>query len=156
MNPGLFAQVVTVTDLIANLPVASIIGVFIAAISAGKILTMDKFTATMSAATGDPDFVFVARYAAPKNDYPLTTSRGSQDPVIRWCSIYGTQDEAQKGAATFIRDALITSTLRSSANQDVIKQIEDAVRAGDVESVISFWNDEFPKHKVKVYKGVAL
>lgn len=153
---GLFAQVVTVTDLIANLPVVPLIGVCIAVLCAGKILMTDMFTATSSTATGEADFIFVARYRAPKDAYPTTLSRGSQDPVIRWCSVYGTQEEAYRGAATFIRDALLNSTLRSSADQDVIKEIEDSVRSGDVESVISLWNEEFPTHKVKVYKGVAL
>lgn len=153
---GLFAQIATVTDLIASLPAVFIIGVCIVARYAWKNVMMETFATPLSTTTGEPDFIFVARYKAPKDSYPTKLAQGAQDPVIRWCSVYGSQEEAYRGAATFIRDALLNSTLRACANQDVIAEIEDSVRSGDVESVISLWNEEFPAYKVKAYKGVAL
>lgn len=102
------------------------------------------------------DLIFVSKFEPEKGQEPLYMACGDQHPITRWFSVYGTQKEAYRGAATFIRDALLSSNLASSADRDAIETIKESIRQGDVESVISYWNEEVPAFKVKVYKGRAL
>lgn len=99
------------------------------------------------------DVIFVAVFQPPKEHEPKFMFRGEKHPITRWTSVYGSQEEAYRGAATFIRDLLLWSNLRSTANRKAIREIEAAIRRGDVENVISLWNDEVPQFKVKIYKG---
>lgn len=101
----------------------------------------------------ETDIVFVALYKPSKG--AIQAIKGS-DPVARWESVYGNQDDAYRGAAIFIRNYLLNSTLRVPEKMEAIEAIEDAIRSGDVEAVISYWNEEFTDHQVRVYKGLAL
>lgn len=99
------------------------------------------------------DVIFVTVFQPPKDQEPKLMLRGEKHPITRWTSVYGTQEDAYRGAATFIRDMLLWSNLRSNVTRKSIREIEDAIRKGDVETVISLWNEEVPQYKVKVYRG---
>lgn len=106
--------------------------------------------------TDGAELIFVSRFEPEKGQEPIYMTPGEEHPIGRWFSVYGTLEDSYRGAATFIRDALLGSTLAASADQEVIKGIKESIRQGDVESVIASWNEEVPTHKVKVYKGRAL
>lgn len=101
----------------------------------------------------ETDIVFLALYKPSKEVNQVI--KGS-DPVTRWESVYGNQEDAYRGAAVFIRDHLLNSTLCTSEKMEAVEAIEDAVRTGDVEAVIAYWNEEVTNHQVRVYKGLAL
>jgi hypothetical protein len=50
---------------------------------------------------------------------------------------------------------MVLSNLRSNLTHELIQEIEEAIRKGDIETVISSWNDEMTQYKVKIYKGTV-
>jgi transcriptional regulator CtsR len=101
------------------------------------------------------DIIFVVFFQIPKDQEPKLIFRGENHTVTRWTSVYGSQEDAYRGAATFIRDMMVLSNLRSNLTHELIQEIEEAIRKGDIETVISSWNDEMTQYKVKIYKGTV-
>lgn len=99
------------------------------------------------------ELIFVVLFKPEKGQEPIYLAPQEQDPVTRWFSVYGSLEDSYRGAATFIRDVLLKSPQAKNADPEAIESIKEAIRQGDVESVIGFWNEEIPTHKVKVYKG---
>lgn len=101
----------------------------------------------------NPDIFFMARY---KPATGLAKAVSSEGPVVHWSSVYSDEEDAYRGAATFIRNCLLNSSLRTSENMQVIRKIEGCVRKGDVDSVITLWNENFQDNQVRVYKSTPL